>query len=306
MAQGRIDDEIDRLYQLPPEAFTAARNALAKQAGAHAPQVRGLAKPPVAAWAVNQLFWNRRSVYDALIGASEEVRRTHAAVLGGKRGDLRTVGKTHEQAVDAALKATLAIMAESGHPATDATRQSVVTTLRAVPVDGERPGRLSRILQPGGFEMLTGLSISGAPRTRRAAEGQSRAAGHSPATRKQKAAAAKAPAARPRDLKALARARDASARAARELREAEHVARRQEFEAARAAREAEKAAGQIEIAREALEAAKQALAEAEAAAASSARARDGAERRSSEAERALQAARARADTAAAALAGLTD
>lgn len=297
MAQRRIDGEIERLYQLPPEAFTAARNALAKQAGADGAEVRGLAKPPVAAWAVNQLYWNRRPVYEALIEASEDVRRTHTAVLGGKKGDLRASGKAHVQAVEAALKATLAVLEERGHPATDATRQSIVTTLRAVPVEGERPGRLTQILQPGGFEMLAGLSTSAPP---------PRAAGRSPAPQKQKAPAAKQPAARPRDLKALARAREASARAARELREAEHVARRQEFEAARAAREAEKAASSIETARETLEAAKQALAEAEAAAASTARTRDTAERRSNEAERTLEAARARADAAAAALAKLTD
>jgi len=235
MAPRRIDGEIDRLYQLPPEAFTAARNALAKQAGADAADVRGLAKPPVAAWAINRLYWNRRPAYDALIEASEKMRRIHTAVLGGKKGDLSVVGKQHDQAVEAALKATLAILHDSGHPATDATRQSVVTTLRALPVEGERPGRLTRTLQPGGFEMLAGLSISAAPRATRPAESPSPVAGRSPAPPRQKSPAAKPPAAKPRDLKALARAREASAR---ELREAEHVARRQEFEAARATRAA--------------------------------------------------------------------
>lgn len=306
MAPRRIDGEIDRLYQLPPDAFTAARNALAKQAGADAADVRGLAKPPIAAWAVNRLYWNRRPAYDALIEASEEMRRIHTAVLGGKKGDLSVVGKQYEQAVEAALKATLAILDDSGHPATDATRQSVVTTLRALPVEGERPGRLTRTLQPGGFEMLAGLSISEAPRATRSAESPSPAAGRSPALPRQKSLTAKPPAARPRDLKALARAREASARAARELREAEHVARRQVFEAARAAREAEKAAGNIVTAREALEAAKQALDEAEAAASSTARTRDQAERRSNEAQRTREAARARVDAAAAGLAELKD
>ena len=305
MAPRRIDGEIDRLYQLPPEEFTAARNALAKQAGADAAEVRARAKPPVAAWAVNQLYWNRRTVYDGLTEAAVAVRSTHAAVLGGKKGDLRVVGKAHEQAVEAAVKAALAILAEGGHPATDATRQSIVTTLRALPAAGERPGRLTRILQPGGFEMLAGLSISGAAGPRRAAEPAPRSPAPSSPAPKKKTPAPKPPALTARDVKALERAKESSARAARELREAEHVAQRLEFEAARATREAEKSAVNVATAREALDEAQRVLTEAEAAVAASARARDAAERRCIEADRALEAARNRTDAAAAAMAKLT-
>ena len=52
------------------------------------------------------------------------------------------------------------MLQEGGHPATDATRQAILTTLRALPSD-EPAGRLTRALQPGGFEMLAGLSIGG-------------------------------------------------------------------------------------------------------------------------------------------------
>jgi len=290
MASRRIESEIDRLYHLPPQEFTTARNLLAKQAGGDGAEVRALAKPPVGAWAVNQLFWKHRAVYDALIEASEAVRQTHKAVLGGKRGDLRVVGKAHEQAVETARKATVAIMAESGQAATDTTRQSIVTTLRALPVEGERPGRLTRVLQPGGFEMLAGLSIA-----RGAAVKRLTAAPAAPP-----AGRASAP------QKAIARARDAVARAEREIREAEQVARRQEFDAARITREAEKATRSLDAAREALDGAKQVLVEAEAVAASTAHARDEAERHSNEADRALEAARARADAANAALTRLND
>ena len=62
MAASRVDEEIARLYQLPLADFTAARNALVKQAGARAPEVRGLHKPPVPAWAVNQLLWHHRDI----------------------------------------------------------------------------------------------------------------------------------------------------------------------------------------------------------------------------------------------------
>ena len=65
MAPRRLETDIDQLYQLPLEEFTSARNTLARTAGADAAEVRKLAKPPLAAWAVNQLYWKRREVYDA-------------------------------------------------------------------------------------------------------------------------------------------------------------------------------------------------------------------------------------------------
>lgn len=281
MASRRIDTEIDRLYQLPPDEFTPARNTLARNAGTDAAEVHRLAKPPIAAWAVNQIYWKRRDIYDALIDASTELRKIHTAILAGRRADLREAAKAHDEALDGALKGALAILEEAGHPATDVTRQALRTTLRALPSE-EPPGRLTRTLQPGGFEMLAGLSIVGskAGTFRPKAE-----ATKTPAeATKTKADAAKAKA-------DAARAEGAKAEAAKALREAEQAARREEFEAVRLTRDADKAAQQVEHARGALETAKQALEEATAAAVTTARARDAAQRRSKEAERALGAAR---------------
>lgn len=283
MATRRLDADIDRLYQLTPDEFTAARNALAKEAGADAPSIRKLQKPPVPAWAVNQLFWRRRDVYDGLIGAASELRQAHTSVLSGRQGDVRTAAKIHEEALDAALKETLSILQEDGHPATDATKQAIVTTLRALPAD-EPPGRLTRTLQPGGFEMLAGLSI-----------GQGKGAVRVPATKpsapvKATSKGDKAPEDRAA-VKARQQAAEAAARAARELRAAEHTARREEFEAARTAREAEKAIKQVEEARDAVERAEQDLKGAEAAAAAAKKARAEAERRAKDAQKALDAAR---------------
>ena len=108
--------EIDTLYQLPLDEFTSARNALAKTAGTDGASVKGLQKPPIAAWAVNQLYWNRRDVYDTLIEAAETLRASHTAVLAGKSADLRAAGKDHEAALEAALKASIGLLQESGHP----------------------------------------------------------------------------------------------------------------------------------------------------------------------------------------------
>jgi hypothetical protein len=285
MAPRALDAQIDRLYQLPLDQFTGERNALAKTAGQDAARVRALVKPPIAAWAVNQLYWQKRDVWDALVAAAENARRAHKAVLAGRSGDVRSANQVHDEAVEAAVKATLALLADTDNPATDATKQAITTTIRALPGD-EPPGRLTRTLQPGGFEMLAGLSV--APGTG--------ARPSKPAATRESATASPS---RPKgDAKALTQAREAAAAASRALRDAEHAARREEFEIARTTREEERAEKTLDQAREALAQAKSELERAEAARTAAARAREAAEARARDAERALQAARGRADAAA--------
>jgi hypothetical protein len=306
VASRRIDTELDRLYQLPPDQFTAARNALAKEAGADGAAVRALAKPPLAAWAVNQVYWKQRDVYDTLIASATELRNIHKAVLTGRQGDIRDAGRQHDQAVEAALKAALAIVHDAGHPATDATRQAIITTLRALPGD-DPPGRLTRTLQPGGFEMLAGLSIAGA----RVAPPVARPRGEPPeSTTSGRKVQPIAPSARPAgsskqatpskaELRKAAQAEAAEARAARDaatkaVREAEQAMRRDQFEAARASRDASKADREVEEARAAVAAAQRELERAESESAKTARLRDAALGQARESKEALDAARAAA------------
>lgn len=289
-----LDDEIDRLYQLPLNEFTAARNALAKTAGPKAASVKALSKPPVAAWAINQLYWQDRKTYDALIEASESLRATHAAVLGGKRGDLRAAGKEHEEALEAALKRTVSLLADGGHPATDATRQAVAQTLRALPA-ADPPGRLSRALQPGGFEALAGIAIVPGRIKKSEKPEKPEKAEKTPKVEKKGAASATERKAAEREA-ALAKAREEATLAARELRQAEQTARRAEFEAARAARAAEKAAQRVADARAGLDAARKELDEADADATKKQRQQQATHRASEAAERDLAAAKKRAET----------
>lgn len=283
--------EIDRLYQLPLEEFTAARNALAKAAGGAA-DVRARAKPPLAAWAVNQLYWHDRRTWDALVAAAENLRRTHKAVLAGRSGDVRAAGTVHDEAVHDALKSTLAILARAGHPATDAVKQAVTNTLRALPSD-EPPGRLSRVLQPGGFEMLAGLSIAAGAGAKARKEIRPRS---EPRGTNEKAASRSRA-----DVKALTQACEAAAAADRALKEAEQAVRRHEFEIARATRDEERAARSVEQARAAVEEAKHALAAAEREQAEAAKRRKAAQHAAGQAESAVTAARRQAESAAAAL-----
>ena len=265
MAARALEAEIDRLYQLPLEEFTAARNALAKGAGSEGARIRALAKPPIAAWAVNQLHWKHPDTWHALMAAGENAQKAHRAVLAGKSADVRAASKVHEDAVEKALRATLAILKDADHEAADATKHAIGTTLRALPGE-ETPGRFTRTLQPAGFGMLTGLSIAAGPAK--------------PLTPLKPAIVAEKPKV---DVKALTRARQAAAEAARVLRDTENALRRDEFEKVRTEREEQRA----------IEAAEKATQLREAAA-----------EKAEESRRALSTARSRAEGAAEALKGL--
>jgi hypothetical protein len=285
MAPRALESEIDRLYQLPLDEFTAARNALAKTAGADAARVRALVKPPIAAWAVNQLYWKKRNVWDSLIAAAENARRANKAVLAGRGGDIRAAGKVHDDAAEAAVKSTLALLEEANHPVTDATRQAISTTIRALP-GSEPPGRLTKTVQPGGFEMLAGLSVAaGSPKAAKPAPTHS-------------AAPSSARAASKADAKALVRGREALEAANGAVRDAEHAAKREEFAIAKATRDQDRASKAVDDARAALEQAQTDLDRAEASVKAAAKEREAAEHRRRDAERELAEARRRAEAAA--------
>lgn len=234
-----LEAEIGRLYQLPVDEFTSARNALAKKAGSEASRVRSLVKPSVPAWAVNQLYWRERGAWDALVAASENARKVNRAVLAGKSGDVRAANTVHDEAVEAALKTTLALLDRSGVPVTDLTRHTIATTLRALPGE-EAPGRLTKPVQPGGFEALAGVAVApGARRAAFAAATESR----SQTTIPQESSAA---------ARKRVREQQAEAASARDLKDAETAARHEEFEKARLERDARRAQDIVEKAREAM------------------------------------------------------
>lgn len=281
-----IEADLDRLYQLPPAEFIAERNALAKRAGPRGAEIRALPKPTNAVWAVNQLHWRDPKIYRALIDAAENLRATHKAVLAGRQADLRAASRTHEDALEAALKGALAIAAAGGAPPGDAVRQAISTTLRALPGE-DPPGRLRSALSPVGFDALAGLPARG-----RVVPAGSRGAGKPAGQKRGGHAAAPKP-----DAAALAGARKAAENAARALARAEQIARREEFEAARATREAERAQRRLARAREALEAAQAELREAQREAEAAAEKRDAARARAESADDALAAARDRHEAA---------
>jgi hypothetical protein len=157
MATPELDTQIDRLYQLPLDEFTAARNALAKDL--KRPTIKDLEKPNIAAWAVNQLYWKEHSAYEQLTQAAERLRAEHHKLLTGKVANIREVETAHRDAIRAAADKIKSLLKDGGHAGTEATLAAVQETLEALPSD-DHPGRLSRPLKRAGFEALAGIPSS--------------------------------------------------------------------------------------------------------------------------------------------------
>jgi hypothetical protein len=155
-----LDAKIDALYRQPLDDFIAERNALAKTlSGADAKRVRALAKPTVVPWAVNQVYWHARPIYDKAIKSGERLRTAQIASLEGRRGvDVREAGDTHRRAVADAVKEAERLAAAAGaSPAADALMRTF-EALSLASGSPEAPGRLTKALQPAGFEALTGVT----------------------------------------------------------------------------------------------------------------------------------------------------
>ncbi|HUE90108.1 MAG TPA: hypothetical protein VMO26_28840 [Vicinamibacterales bacterium] len=157
MATPDIDARIDRLYQLPLDEFTEARNALAKEL--KRPTIKDLDKPNIAAWAVNQLHWKERAAYNQLVQAAERLRAEHRKLLTGKPAGIRDAEKAHRDAIRAAAETIKDLLKDGGHALTEQTLAAVQETLEALPSD-DHPGRLTRPLKRAGFEALAGIPVS--------------------------------------------------------------------------------------------------------------------------------------------------
>jgi hypothetical protein len=164
---GRLQDEIDALFQVTPAEFTAARNALVsrlKKSGRaeDAEQVKALVKPPITAWAVNQLYWRHRDAFDRLIEAGERFRKAQASQLAGKSADLRGPLDARRSVLAELSKLAATTLREAGSSATPDNMRRITTTLEALSTYGALPeappaGRLIDDVDPPGFETLAAL-----------------------------------------------------------------------------------------------------------------------------------------------------
>jgi hypothetical protein len=181
------DDQIDQLYQLPLDEFTAARNALGKETGDHS--IKKLEKPNLAAWAVNQLYWHQRKIYDEVVKTSGQVRTAHQQMLAGKAADVHAAETFHTEAMRKAKDAIRKLLEAAGNNASDAVMTPITETLDALPTT-DPPGRLTKPLRRTGFEALQGVTIAARPSKPAAprAESSKTAAGGSDRERKQREA----------------------------------------------------------------------------------------------------------------------
>jgi hypothetical protein len=155
-----IDDQIDALYQLPLDAFTAARNAFAKTfKGDEAQRVKALPKAAPIPWAVNQLYWRDRRVYDRLMRAGATLRQTQLAALEGKAGDLQTVVSAHRTALADAVERAGRIAQDTGARPDPEALTRMLEALSLSAEQAVRPGRFTEVVRPAGFEALAGLAL---------------------------------------------------------------------------------------------------------------------------------------------------
>ena len=210
-------DEIDRLYELPLEEFTAARNELAKRLGDAS--VKQLKKPTVPVWAVNQLARRREVDIRRLLRAGEQLEQAQKDAVEG--GDPKAFERAREAERDALrrLRSQAAdVLRAGGHPATDSNLERIARTLHAGSTTEQgrallREGRLSEELEPQGFGALAGVKPA-ASRARKQAPDRSRvrkAREEADAAKREAAAAAAAVRDAERDLDRLRRNAERSA-----------------------------------------------------------------------------------------------
>lgn len=170
-----VEAALERLFQAPLDDFVAERNALAaslKKAGRQedAALLKALKKPAASAWAINQLWWQGRPTFDALIQAGVRLRDVQQAVLGGggRRADLREALEGRQVAVNAAVDLAVETLGGAARVSLQ-LRQRIAATCDALAVGGwpgqTRPGCLTSDLASPGLGALAGLSVAegGAP-----------------------------------------------------------------------------------------------------------------------------------------------
>jgi hypothetical protein len=162
---GDLDAALAALYQLPLEQFVATRDQLARRLRAagdrdRARQVTGLRRPPVSAWAANQLAHAAPNAVAELLEAGATLRQAQQDALAGQPGaarQLRTASAHLRAAITRLSARAETLLHRAGHAASDATLARLAATLQAVATGDAATraalteGRLPGDLDPAGF-----------------------------------------------------------------------------------------------------------------------------------------------------------
>jgi hypothetical protein len=288
-----FSEVIDRLYGLPLEEFTPARDAAAKELRAAgerdaAAEVKRLRKPSRLAWALNQVRRHDPEPMDELIAAGERLQEAQRQLVeAGERGLLRDAAAEERELVGRIADLAERELATSGHPATATAQGKLFSTLHAAAADPEvrdalAAGRLlgehqlsdlglvpgspapSEATRGGGGARREGARKTETP-TRRRTEHKAR---ESAEDKERAAAERKARAAAEREARQLTtkleRARERSHALAKQQKEAERGLADAQRAAERAAAAVQRAAASAERARGAAQEAAQRVGELEA------------------------------------------
>jgi hypothetical protein len=187
MADGGDESGASALYGLPLDEFTRARDELARErraAGdrAGAAAIKALRKPSVPAWALNQVARNDPALVAALRSAGDQVRSASDRALAGDASELRDATRTLADRAAALADDAAEALAAAGRPATPATYDRIMATVRAAATDDElgeqlAVGMLTEDAEAAGFG-LEGLTMPAAapPSGREQQEAHDRAA----------------------------------------------------------------------------------------------------------------------------------
>ena len=163
--------DVDELFALPLEEFTAARNALAKRLKRDgdadaAEQVRALPKPSVATWTVNQLARREPDTIRSLLNVAARLRSAQERSLQGERtaDELRAAQAEERDVIRALTRSGESALRDAGRPASGSTLERVASLLRAAAVDEPgrtalREGRLTGDVDISGFDAFAGLKL---------------------------------------------------------------------------------------------------------------------------------------------------
>lgn len=168
--KSKLEDEIDALFTLPLSEFTSVRNTLAarlkkEKRPDEADRVKLLAKPPVSAWAVNQLYWNHRDEFEQLMATGKRFHSAQASRSAAKVANMRDSLEARRQSLVELSELATELLQDAGHNPSQDTLRRITTTLEALSAyallpDGPIPGRLTQDVDPPSFELLASL-ISG-------------------------------------------------------------------------------------------------------------------------------------------------
>jgi hypothetical protein len=160
-------DELDELYAVKPDGFTALRTKLAAAAKRRgdtsaAKRISAARKPTTAAWIVNRLTLRHKEVKQRLTELGDRLRAAHTAMDGDR---IRSLSMEQHELIDELTRAAFDA-AELKSPS-GAVRDDVIGTLQAAIADPDVRAALGRLAKAerwsgfGAFGEAAPVSVRG-------------------------------------------------------------------------------------------------------------------------------------------------